>query len=329
MSRWKKSPSPKFEPAIAENFDLDRYLAANPDVAQHVMSGGDGAAHFREFGLAERRRQMTAASFSSMKSRIHRRYERFAPVLDASKGARGNFRFAAEKDAFPILYGASTYDLAAYDAESANAGFGPFVTEVEQNPDKLYADIGCGRRHTKSDNCLYIEVYPSVSADLIMEPGSRYPIASESLDGIGCFAVLEHVEEPWKVAEEFRRMLKPGGKVFIDWPFLQPVHGYPSHYYNATRAGLRRMFDDGYDIELIDTLANQTPAHSITWYLSAMLSDLAQRDPAAHTRLLATPAGQLVAESPTGEFWTGLVASLSPEMVMTLACGNSLIARKK
>jgi SAM-dependent methyltransferase len=311
------------------NFDAARYLAANPDIARHVASGGDARKHFRDHGLAEGRRQTLTSEPRRFSPRDADRYRRFRPVLDAAAGGDGLFRFADHVDAFPLLYGNSTYDLSAYDSESANAGFGPFVEEVRNNPDKLFADIGCGRRPSKSDNCLYVEVYPSESADLIVEPGSRYPIASGSLDGIGCFAVLEHVEEPWKVAEEFRRMLKPGGKVFIDWPFLQPVHGYPSHYYNATRAGLRRMFDDGYDIEVIDTFPNQTPAHSITWYLSAMLADLAQTDAAAHDRLRDMPAGRLAAESPTGDFWTSIIASLSPDTIMTLACGNSLIARKK
>ena len=323
------SDAARTELATEANFDAARYASANPDIARYVAAGGDALAHFREFGRAEQRHQAILLPPRQFQPIDADRYRRFLPALDAAAGGDGAFRFADRDGAFPILYGNSTYDLAAYDAESANAGFGPFVEEVRRNPDNLYADIGCGRRPSKADNCLYVEVYPSESADLIVEPGSRYPIASASLDGIGCFAVLEHVEEPWKVAEEFRRMLKPGGKVFIDWPFLQPVHGYPSHYYNATRAGLRRMFDDGYDIEVIDTFANQTPAHSITWFLSAMLADLARRDPAAHDRLAGMTVTDMVAASPTGDLWTGLIARLSPDTIMTLACGNSLIARKR
>lgn len=316
------------EVATKKNFDPARYIAANPDVARHVQSGGDAAQHFLAHGLAERRHQLKAPPPLQSEPDDATRFARFARVLDAAAGGEGAFRFVDRQQAFPLFYGEAHYDLAAYDGESANAGFGPFVEAVRGNPDRLYADIGCGRRPAKQPNCLYVEVYPSPSADIIMAPASRYPIASDSLDGIGCFAVLEHVEEPWKVAEEFRRMLKPGGTVFIDWPFLQPVHGYPSHYYNATRDGVRRMFDKHFEIETLDTLANQTPAHTITWCLNEVLADLALRNPSLRQRVLEASIQELVADGPAGALWTEIVACLSPHARMTLACGNTLIAHK-
>ena len=316
------------EPATDANFDVGRYVAANPDVARYVQGGGDALQHFRDHGRSEGRRQLIAPPPLASGDDDVARYRRFSAILDAAAGGAGEFRFVDQAGSFPLFYGDAHYDLAAYDGESANAGFGPFVEEVRHNPDKLYADIGCGRRPSKQANCLYVEVYPSPSADIIMTPGSQYPIASGSLDGIGCFAVLEHVEQPWLVAAEFRRMLKPGGKVFIDWPFLQPVHGYPSHYYNATRDGLRRMFDDGYEIELLDTLANQTPGHTISWCLNEVLADLALRDPALREELLAAPVSALVLDGPESALWQRIVAALSPHTMMTLACGNTLIARK-
>ena len=159
-----------------------------------------------------------------------------------------------------------------------------------------------------------------------MEPACRYPIADNSLDGIGCFAVLEHVERPWEAAVEFRRMLKPGGKVFIDWPFLQPVHGYPSHYYNATRQGLFRMFgDDGWQVEMCDTLHNQTPDHTVSWVLNELVGALT---PEMRERVISMNVGQLRAMPPGNPFWQDVLKHLPAKTVETLACGNSLIAVK-
>ncbi|WP_231639372.1 class I SAM-dependent methyltransferase [Sphingomonas profundi] len=224
--------------ATSDTFDEIAYIAANPDLLDYVRRGGDARQHFERFGRLEGRRQV-----AGLGARLRReKLARFCDVLDAEAGDGGTFRFLAEEDAFPVGYGDESHRISDYAAESANPAYPAFVREMEDNPDRRYIDIGCGRRNYSQPNCLYLEVYPSLSADIIMQPACTYPIRSGSLDGIGCFAVLEHVTEPWRVAEEFRRMLKPGGKLFVDWPFLQPVHGYPSHYYNATREGLRRMF---------------------------------------------------------------------------------------
>jgi SAM-dependent methyltransferase len=176
-------------------------------------------------------------------------------------------------------------------------------------------------------NCLYLEVYRSKSADIVIEPACRYPIASESLDGIGCFAVLEHVQRPWEAARDFYRMLKPGGRVYIDWPFLQPVHGYPSHYYNATREGLRAMFDGGFEVEHLETLNNQTPDHTLSWIIRSLNEALAGTE--IGDRLTNMRIGDLVSEPAGSPFWREIVDSLPAKTIETLACGNTLIARKR
>lgn len=311
------------ELATPENFNKERYLLANPDVAQHVANGGSALEHFRTHGMREARKQVAPPPPPAL---MRERFARFKHILDASAGAGGQFTHIEGQGAFPIHYGNATYDLSDYDSESANLGFGPFIEEIRANPDKLYLDVGCGFRGETEPNCLYLEVYRSRSADLVMEPACRYPIADNSLDGIGCFAVLEHVERPWEAAAEFRRMLKPGGKVFIDWPFLQPVHGYPSHYYNATRQGLFRMFgDDGWQVEMCDTLHNQTPDHTIIWVLNELVGGLT---PEMRERVTSMKVAELIAMPPGNPFWQDVLEHLPAKTVETLACGNSLIAVK-
>ena len=159
-----------------------------------------------------------------------------------------------------------------------------------------------------------------------MEPACRYPIASGSLDGISCLAVLEHVEKPWVVAQEMRRMLKPGGLVFIDWPFLQPVHGYPSHFYNATRTGLGNLFKDGFEPIVLDTFPNQTPDHTLSWILREWSASLTSERVRAELRRMTV--GQLLDAPAGGPFWKRMLAATPDEARMTFACGNTLIARK-
>lgn len=316
----------RFELATDANFVEALYLAANPDVARHVAAGGDAWKHFERHGRAEGRRQLTRDAAGLPGTRREAKYTCFAPLLDASRGAGGEFAFLDGADSFPISYGAFAHDLGEYDAESANPGLGDFVETVRTNPDRLYLDVGCGRRTRTFDNCLYLEVYPSVSADLVIEPACRYPIADASLDGIGCFAVMEHMTEPWIAAEEFARMLKPGGMVFIDYPFLVPIHGYPSHYYNATREGLARLFDRGFERIKLATEPNQTPDHAIHWQLNGLAAALT--DDAVRDEMMGMSVAELLAQPAGNPFWQRILAA-TPEVARSMfAAGNTLIARK-
>ncbi len=316
----------RFELATDANFVEALYLAANPDVARHVAAGGDAWKHFERHGRTEGRKQLTRTAAELPGTRGSAKYQRFASLLNPDRGAGGTFRFLAEPDSFPVAYGAAAHDISAYDDESANPGLSDFVEAIRANPDKLYLDVGCGRRGRTFDNCLYLEVYPSISADIVIEPACRYPIADASLDGIGCFAVMEHMEEPWIAAAEFRRMLKPGGMVFIDYPFLVPIHGYPSHYYNATREGLARLFDDGFEQLKLATEPNQTPDYAIQWQLAGlieMLTDDAMRD-----EIRAMSVGELAAQPPGNPFWQKVIAATPEKARSMFAAGNTLIARK-
>lgn len=270
--------------------------------------------HFSRFGLSEQRQQINGQLFAGSEYRI-KKYEKFRHILPAKVGY------------FPFTYEGEVYSLDQYQAESANGDSLEFVNEADGNPDKLYLDIGCGLRLQHRENILYVEVYPSLSADLIIPPTCLYPIADESLDGIGCFAVLEHTRKPWLVVEEMQRMLKPGGRVFIDWPFLQPVHGYPSHYYNATREGLVAIFvDNGFDINVAKTGPHQTPDHTITWILSHLLDAL----PDPQRKKLGKMPLEEVARIPVGDkFWREMLSYLPDDAISKFSCGNHLVATKR
>ena len=247
------------------------------------------------------------------------KYERFRPILQAPLDNH-------PKGAFPIIAGDRHFDLSAYQAESAGANVAMFDHLIEQLPDELFLDLGCGLREKTYGNCLYLEVYPSRSADLIVEPTCLYPIKDGSLMGIGCFAVLEHVPKPWLVIQEMRRMLKPGGYVMIDWPFLQPVHGYPSHYFNATREGLTSIFnDEGFEVMQAFTGAHQSAAFTVRWILQVLLHRLPATE---RHRVGKMRVRDLASLDPLGPAWTGLVSALSEAAQSELACGNMLVGRK-
>jgi SAM-dependent methyltransferase len=305
---------PVFEPATADNFFERGYLFANPDVAAHVAAGGSAVEHLHQHGQAEGRRQITRPFLAD---RENGRFQRFKHTINADMQGLA--------EGFPLSLAGQHQHLAAYLSESANTVFPPFEKEIASNPERLYLDLGCGLRDKVYPNCLYVEVYPSLSADLIVATDCTYPLHSASFDGIGCFAVLEHTKKPWVVAAEIRRMLKPGGRAYIDYPFLQPLHGFPSHYFNATREGLRSLFSEGFEVTECRTYNFQSPDWTIEW----ILGEFSRRLPAEkRERFLAMSVGELLQHPGLSPFWVDMLEGLPDEVLSEFACGNMLVARK-
>jgi SAM-dependent methyltransferase len=71
----------------------------------------------------------------------------------------------------------------------------------------------------------------------------RKLLGLDSIDGVHCGAVFEHLRDPQDAAAELFRVMKPGAIGFIGTPFIVPFHGYPSHYQNFTHAGHQRLFE--------------------------------------------------------------------------------------
>jgi SAM-dependent methyltransferase len=268
--------------------------------------------HLHEYGLKENRQQLTAAFLSSRREK----FARFKATLPECNA-----------ECFPVNFGKSLHQISEYDSESSNGVPGFWIVELEGNPNKLYADIGAGLRPIVWPNCAYVEVYPSLTADILVDPHCKLPFRDASIDGIGCFAVLEHVDKPWEMAFEIARVVKPGGKIFIDWPFLQPVHGYPSHYYNATREGLRSLFADKFEIDELYTGAWHGPDYTVNWVLNALLSSI--KDDSVRTRLSHTTIGDLCEQRPQSEVWKTILSALDDHAVSMLSCGNQLVATRK
>jgi SAM-dependent methyltransferase len=68
------------------------------------------------------------------------------------------------------------------------------------------------------------------------------PFADESFDGVIAQAVLEHVVDPYRCAEEMHRVLKKGGFLYAETPFIQQVHMGAYDFTRFTHSGHRRLF---------------------------------------------------------------------------------------
>lgn len=108
------------------------------------------------------------------------------------------------------------------------------------NPDKFVVSVGGGPvRDGKTIVNLNIDMYPNVE---IVGDAHKLPFKDNSVDGIVINAVLEHLEDPFRAIREIHRVLKKGGYVLAETPFLQHYHGYPYHFQNFTLTGQNHMF---------------------------------------------------------------------------------------
>jgi glycosyltransferase involved in cell wall biosynthesis/SAM-dependent methyltransferase len=98
------------------------------------------------------------------------------------------------------------------------------------------------------------------------------PFSDAAFDGVVCQAVLEHVADPVRVVAEVHRVLKPGGLVYSEIPFMQQVHEGAYDFTRFTYNGHRRLFRW---FEQIDAGATAGPGMALGWSVRALLSALA------------------------------------------------------
>lgn len=245
-------------PSREEEIDDTAYLAANPDAAK---AGRTARQHFRDVGRADGRLQWANQDcVARMRAQKLARVRFLNPTNpDVTGGEALNFLPA---DTLAALGMPEDTPISAHP-------YGQSLVElIEANRDRLFLDVGAGSRHTYYANVVNTDIYPSGSTDVLCAAESL-PFADEQFDFIFCLAVLEHTMRPWDAAREMCRVLKPGGRIIVDWPFLQPVHGYPHHYFNATPTGNQSLFEPYCDIVSIAAGEHQHPLVAVNMILDA------------------------------------------------------------
>ncbi|HEY3237895.1 MAG TPA: methyltransferase domain-containing protein, partial [Polyangiaceae bacterium] len=138
--------------------------------------------------------------------------------------------------------------------------------------------------------------------------------------------VLEHVTDPFRCAAELARVLKPGGTLYCVAPMLQPEHGYPEHYYNMTRSGLRRLFDGRLEVREQFVPLSGHPVFALHWMASWYLEHLPIQ---AKKRLESMSFGELVGRSPMEWLGDEIVSQLSKDGEWKLACTTAILLTKR
>lgn len=217
-----------------------------------------------------------------------------------------NFISDGQKERFNIV---STENVSAHPYDG-NAMF--LINKILDNGGWIL-DCGAGLRNFTHDRLVQVEVvnYPNVD---VLAVNQMLPFRDKAFDVIFSLDVLEHVDDPFMSASEIKRILKPGGFLYVDIPFLQAEHGYPHHYFNATRQGLLKLFEDELEpqahivpraghpiavlLQFLDVYLEQLPEQEAKKFLKMSVADIISK---THEEWMADPITQNLSTQGTWE----------------------------
>jgi SAM-dependent methyltransferase len=104
--------------------------------------------------------------------------------------------------------------------------------------------IGLGADELYSDSSIELvgtDVYASPNTALVAD-AHKLPFEDGVFDGVWVQAVLEHVLEPATIVDEIHRVLRRGGLVYAETPFMQQVHERAYDFSRFTQSGHRWLF---------------------------------------------------------------------------------------
>ena len=137
--------------------------------------------------------------------------------------------------------------------------------------DAVIVNVGGGRRRY-GPNVINVDVEPLPEVDLV-GVAERLPVADASCDAAILQAVLEHVRDARLTFLELHRVIKPGGSLFVEVPFMQGYHPAPGDFRRYTEQGLRAELED-YAFDVDDSGVAVGPASAMAWISSEFLAFL-------------------------------------------------------
>ncbi len=114
-----------------------------------------------------------------------------------------------------------------------------------------------------------VDKFQYEGVDILSDIEDMQPFGDASVARIVCDNVLEHLPHPYKAVSELKRILKPGGFLYISTPFYYPFHPSPSDFTRWTKEGLLQLFEE---FEVMEVGVRSGPFSSLTVTLSYLFA---------------------------------------------------------
>jgi SAM-dependent methyltransferase len=154
-------------------------------------------------------------------------------------------------------------------SRAQRAAFSRLVRERGERPEALFLDIGSGilgganadglSAHVRS-HTIPLEIAPTSGVGVVGD-AHKLPWRDAVADGVLIQGVLEHVLDPERIVGEIHRVLRPGGVVIAEVPFIQHYHEDPVDFRRWTHYGFAHLFRA---FETVDTGVCAGPASALT-----------------------------------------------------------------
>jgi SAM-dependent methyltransferase len=141
--------------------------------------------------------------------------------------------------------------------------------EQFRSPGGIRLNIGSGSKRF-DPKTFNLDLFAGRDVD-IQGDALHLPVKTESVESIVCAGVLEHLSDPHQALSEIHRVLKLGGKIFIETPFMQTVHASPEDFYRWTPDGLRQIMR-AFEVKEIEVVAG--PASALAWQFQETMAML-------------------------------------------------------
>ncbi|HLA78487.1 MAG TPA: class I SAM-dependent methyltransferase [Vicinamibacteria bacterium] len=154
-------------------------------------------------------------------------------------------------------------------------------------------DIGCGhspylRFLGNATRYIGVEMETRYSPEVVAS-SSSLPFPDGSMDGVMLTEVLEHLPEPADALREARRVLRPGGWLYVTVPMTWGLHYQPHDYYRFTNWGIAYLLaKSGFEVHRTQRFGGLFTI--ISARLAALLSGLLLEPP---LRWLGVERGRL------------------------------------
>ena len=100
-------------------------------------------------------------------------------------------------------------------------------------------NVGCGATDLHP-RMLRVDVNPSAQPDYLSS-ADHLPFADATFSVAVSQEVLEHLAEPQLALAELARVVRPGGLLYLQTPFIIGYHAAPADYWRFTNEGLAAM----------------------------------------------------------------------------------------